>query len=420
MSTRRKPRATIAKCAPEVTGEPDERKEVINEVKPEKKEDRIFNPQDEKFTDGELKILVKESGEGNELLITVFHDDVKYIGVVSNFITCQNKPFLTEEECSRIILNCNDTEYGIRKSFSLKQDMISIKFTIIKDRFIHFDCTRYIETEEESMKSKIVRLEKRIIQLEKMLFDDGYPNKHVHIYPKWSTLDEFKKLPDFKYFDIDMFHVIPEKTSIDGKTKYTGEIYGITYYINTGNPQPKYKNVWCIIHNSNNDVGTFGSFIVSKAYYNCKFGKYEIVPMMITEPEDRILEIEEKRIGDHISSIPHHLVNDYKYPLYYHFTKSVEVPVHKSRAISKWFIEYLARYVRGWMIDNYEKLIFKYIKCEVIFSSDVKIIISWSDEFIKEYYDFLSRGTWDRTTVYTNICNNPSPRITTNVLFTFQ
>lgn len=295
-------------------------------------------------------------GEGHAIIISTTYNDKTYSCVVTNFIECQKpKPFMYEDNVIKAIKRCDCKFYNpIERQVVIGKETITLKIPILFDDYIEFVLKEELQTTEDLLMTKIAKLEKRIAELEEknllcgLMGNRGmsHTTTHTHIYPKWKTIEEFEKLPGFKYFEAyknysPLYHYIKIK-GVD--YKYSGESYGLKYTL----PANKDKMT------STNKIRIW--------YKNL-------------DPKDRELEIIKERYKDRRES---HM---------YLFSKSAEVYMHKdSELVSDWIIEYMKQYMIGWFIVNQQ---------EVVFRNRVILIIVKPDQITLKIMYTTNQFTYD-------------------------
>lgn len=100
------------------------------------------------------------------------------------------KPFLQFDVCQQMILDhIQEFEY----KYHSDTDQIEVQYVVIGKEFGFRTLLKRV-LQEVDWVAKVQDHDSRIDALE------PYEILHEHVYPQWETLDDFKNLPDFKYF----------------------------------------------------------------------------------------------------------------------------------------------------------------------------------------------------------------------------
>lgn len=169
---------------------------------------------------------------------------------------------------------------------------------------------------------------------------------HVHYYPKWSSFEEFKALPGYKYFELHQ-RVLEECDGV--------KINGVVV------PE---LGINCSIKHTNGYLVTDASLVWRRA-----------------GPADKILETLLTT-----GSFDPKVIDKY-------FAKSVEmIRLPGTNIMSQWVMEYIKRYVTGWLFEN-PSVLFKSLMIHYgVMPEDgrLKIVICY-DKHLNDYE--LPRGS---------------------------
>lgn len=273
-----------------------------------------------------------EDGSGEVLTVyTITRQDVQYQTVV-NLKECQKpKPFLIEEACKEIIIDkCSELSY----KYDEEKDLINCKIHLMKNNYIELNLTRVnskLDAERE-----IAKLKAKIDELE------PYEIIHEHVYPTWNSLEEFMKLPGFKYFEAaenDAKYYKSDEVLTQHRTTLDG-----TYYI--GIYQGKYKYGFA--------RDSLGPFNMGGARYIIEYDKRPDIHYKYGSSHEKIEDnpasIQDRDLLETISDV-------YKDKQYRHFPRSVKGIAVNAAQINGYVYHYIQKYVYGWILLNHELVV---------------------------------------------------------------
>ncbi len=295
---------------------------------------------------------VKSGSKEPTVVVSCKYDETDYKTEIDDFAKCQHpKALLTTEACIDFI--CDNIQHADYK-FNETKSKISLSLRVFQNVVIQMqlDCP---ETGTNNLELKIARLEKRLALLE------PYELVTSHKYPKWETLEEFKQLPDFKYFKIvenyaSLIRETAEKISYKHDAGHVfGTLYGMKYGVGKIDMATNYGR------SAHFETFTASINIASgNAYVGAGINHYSHHP---TGSEyvhgciaDRALleTLDPKKQDD--SCV--------------YFPRSVQVLVTEPyRHLSFWLNKYIDRFVRGFLLVNHESVAFRKVELVVNVSS---------------------------------------------------
>lgn len=139
--------------------------------------------------------ISNESKEGtdNQITIsTISRKGVRYSTTINDYLKCQKpKPMLTQDACAEFIL---ENKSNITYIYDAKNDVIIVTI-IVFEKKLSLEVILNKSSGEASLEDICAALSARIDELE------PYEIIHTFGYPGWNSLEEFRGLPDFKYFE---------------------------------------------------------------------------------------------------------------------------------------------------------------------------------------------------------------------------
>lgn len=302
------------------------------------------------------------------VISTVNRLDIKYIANIENFQSCQlPKNYLTNEICALYIIDSINSDVMSYK-YEESTDSIIINIEINKMYYIeiilHRDDSVKIDLQSEINKLKL--------KLDELTTDELIS---THMYPSWSSLDEFKQLPDFKYFQAVEDHLMyyQQKTIMyksDPNKQYKCNLNYIGIY------KEKY---YYVINNSNRssyDEYTIERYLIKddtpsdiklRYYPNPDSIMYPTFLISMHPDLSKIPNSDRDRLLLSSIETPFN-ISDYKY-----FKQGV-TQINNGPVIFAWVTSYIKTYLYGWILLNkdliiarksYAKVIIKNNKCEI-------------------------------------------------------
>ena len=229
------------------------------------------------------------------------------------------KPFLQFDVCQQMILDhIQEFEY----KYHSDTDQIEVRYVVIGKEF-GFRTLLQRVLQEVDWVAKVQDHDSRIDALE------PYEILHEHVYPQWETLDEFKDLPDFKYFQaLRQWH------------KYIQPLPESIPYTTSDNQKRK---PMYITESRGFHVG-FTPFHEIRPETDVQYLLQSILSPHKHRPfYSEIIDRADQIIGSTISNA------DKNNSTYWEtFVKSVEVIRPEAYKISKFVLDYMLQYTAGW------------------------------------------------------------------------
>ena len=273
----------------------------------------------------------------NTLTVNAYNKkEHKYQVEIDDFIACQEpKALLTNMACLEVIADKIKTE-EFKHKYHESDDTIEITINYMPKYKIVIMLDRCIAPDLE-LEYEVVRLKARLDELE---LDEVV---HEHTYPTWASLDDFKKLPGFKFIEAAenpaKYYSMTTAVADQKGLYYLGEHAGEFRYIldNTDNSRnPNYVSKQ-VIHESmprfqNDYRTTFGFHMDKQQDYGCVQDR----ELLETEGEE-----------------PHKAI-PYRY-----FPRSVKELVLPNLGINRFAMCYAMQYIYGWILQNHMALAFR-------------------------------------------------------------
>lgn len=253
----------------------------------------------------------------------------KYQAEIKDFIVCQRpKDRLTKAACIEVIRDKLDRDDDLEYGYYNVDDTIEVIIRYMPGYRIEFTLTRCA--------APAIDLEQELATLKKRL-DDLETDEvvHVHKYPSWDSLDEFKKLPGFKFMEAaenpaKYFKQIPGSSVL-----YLGEYLGKFRYMIAGVTDATQTIEVPTVA----DRRTLGYYEgCNRVLYGCTQDK-ELLETDGPEPHKNV---------------------PYRY-----FPRSVKMVILPDITINQWVMRYITRYVYGWVILNHPMLAFRTVRVSI-------------------------------------------------------
>jgi hypothetical protein len=287
------------------------------------------------------------------VIVSAIYDEVEYKAEITNFASCQHPTaLLTDVACMNFI--CKNIQHAWYK-FNESNTKIDLALNVFADTVINIslNCPK---TGVDNLELKIVRLEKRLSVL------DTCELVTSHKYPKWETLEEFKKLPDFKYFKIiENYTRLVVKNEIENVHSHRpgkiilGEAFNREY----GMYQKDMTKLGELYY-----YDTAFTSCVSMTTDGC-FTEHDTHPTAIIQTHGRDYP--------HVSITDRLLLETLKKQNtepYADFPRSVQIlVVNPYKCMSYWLIRYIERYVKGYLLLNHEQFAFRSVTVKINVSS---------------------------------------------------
>lgn len=326
--------------------------------------------------EGELRsktgeLIEMQIVEDDCIKISIVSGAFRYEDTLRNFIKCQKpKDFMTADACREVILE--DIEKFTMKA---NETNINVSYNVFKKNFIRFELPRVEIIGEIDTEMKVKVINERLAKLEASVFPKPVPHDKertfIHVYPKWKTFEEFKKLKDYKYFDavnnppasfLQLYTEANQQKRLILETKQ-GIRLGFSFI---------YKI------SSENDL----DLCLTNVGINTGVNVYNLYYPNRAAPEDRKLDIEFQRVRSESSDMTRQgksamLIFDEQY-----FYKSVEVPKYKStKFFNPCLINYFKKIILGWIILNIKDIYDKEINFNVKLGIKESVLtITWSKD----------------------------------------
>lgn len=367
------------------------------------------------YADTDLKFIFElstneESGENTRQLYiyTINKVDYKYETTIENFTEIQ-KPkvtLLAESVPAAIIENMNELSY----EYYTNKDIICIYIPISKKCTAEIQLTRADgEEQPESILAKqIDRINNRLCEL------GQFTEIHSFKYPKWASIEEFKKLDCYKYIGLA---IEPDKylTKILMMSDYNGrqvymyllkckeKLYGITGYQNGGIIRKKGKN--CYNRPSWNSLVKFINNPTKDTPKDIEHmdSKYCLVDCCEIFDDDGShgtrQTVDEQKMYEEISkkwASMYRPPNQSKIETYieWYMLYNPVNPLNYEMDINYYVKNFISAYIKGWCLANFELVADRQIKPRITVNSEtneVTTTISVSEHKIRGNCAYFER-----------------------------
>jgi hypothetical protein len=280
----------------------------------------------------------KITGKGQMSIYCINRRGQKYELVIQDLNLIQfPQPFLNSEICKQLLLD-KINEFNYR--YKPETDQVEIwKYMIGNEFGIRCFLKRVIT--EIDWTAKVQHLELLIDQL------DPYEIIHEHQYPIWDSMEEFKKLPDYKYFDaVVNYHRYLKRIPGETIVEQHNSLYSY-YTVYSFESKGYFVGIYPLNRIRVGKSPTTGT----SEYFRPDFDNtLTCVESCEPAPQDRLVKIASEKDPSSILGA---------------FVQNIECIVPCPRKISEYVWRYLKYYFAGWIIVHPELVAFRELFAEV-------------------------------------------------------